>query len=225
MKSRLYYGAAFVLLFCSVVLFTGCSGGGSSAQSEVISSPESAVVKILDSWRATSDMNFGYDDSGKILAQEETGNETSGYIEFKDLSGEVWRFTVLKVEYESEDIARVFTSYYYSGSPQFGGLDIVFRMVKDQDTWFLDGLEITEIPAVVVTGTGINGAITDKVSGEPVSGARVELYSSTDDQLVGYAVTDSGGYYEIMDISAGTYYLVVSRDGYAPYTISGIQVS
>ena len=225
MKSRFYLHTALVLLLFSIILFTGCSGGGSPASTEIVSSPESAVVKILDNWRATSGMNFGYDDSGEILAQEETSGETRGYIEFKDLSGEVWIFTILNIEYENTDLAKVYTSYYYSGSPQFGGLEIVFRMVREQGVWYLDGLEIVEIPAVVVTGTGINGAITDKVTGEPVSGARVELYSAEDDQLAGYAVTDSGGYYEIMDLSAGTYYLVVSREGYAPYTISGIQVS
>jgi uncharacterized surface anchored protein len=67
--------------------------------------------------------------------------------------------------------------------------------------------------------------ITDKVTGLPVSSARVEIYSASDNLLAGYSVTDENGFYEILELAPGNYYLIVSRDGYAPYTISGIQVS
>ncbi len=205
------------------ILFTGCSGGGSSAPSaSVDTTPEAAVVGIFNNLKAGS--IFRYDQLGKVSAQESTSESSeSGYISFRDLSGEVWLFKVLKIEYSSASNASVFTSYYNSGAPQFGGLNIVFKMVKDDGLWYLEGMEITEIPAVVVVGTGINGAITDEVTGLPVSAARVEAYDSAN-QLVGYAVTDSSGYYEIMDLSPGSYYLVVSRAGYAPYTINGILV-
>lgn len=205
------------------MLLIGCSGGSSSPSAAVDTTPEAAVVDIFNNVKAAS--IFRYDQLGKVTAQESTSESSeSGYISFRDLSGETWLFKVLRIEYVTDSNASVFTSYYNSGSPQFGGLDIVFKMIKDQGVWYLEGMEITEIPAVVVVGTGINGAITDEVTGLPVSGARVEAYDSAN-QYVGYAVTDSSGYYEIMNLSPGSYYLVVSRAGYAPYTISGIQVS
>lgn len=211
----------FVLILLPALLLTGCSGGSSAPATSADTTPEAAVVDIFNNLKAAS--LFRYDSQGKVLAQESTSGE-SGYISFRDLSGETWLLKIVKIEYSSDTIAQVYTSYYYSGAPQFGGLNIVFNMVKDENVWFLEGMNITEMPAVVVVGTGINGAITDQVTRLPVSGARVEAYDSSN-QLVGYAVTDSSGYYEIMNLSPGTYYLVVSREGYAPYTISGIQVS
>jgi uncharacterized surface anchored protein len=225
MTGKFCTAAALLLLLLPVMLFTGCAGGSGQAP-YVNETPEEAVMKILDSWRSSESMNFAYDSSGKIVAQEVISSEVvSGTIEFKDLSGEVWIFNLEKIEYETSVIARIYTNYYYSGAPQFGGLKVVFKMVKDQGIWFLDGLEVTEVPAVVVTGTGVNGVITDKVTGLPVSSARVEIYSASDNLLAGYSVTDENGFYEILELAPGNYYLIVSRDGYAPYTISGIQVS
>lgn len=211
----------FVLILLPALLLTGCSGGSSAPAASVDTTPEAAVVDIFNNLKAAS--LFRYDSQGKVLAQETTSSE-SGYISFRDLSGETWLLKIVEIVYSSDTSAKVYTSYYYSGAPQFGGLNIVFNMVKDENVWFLESMNITEMPAVVVVGTGINGAITDQVTRLPVSGARVEAYDSSN-QLVGYAVTDSSGYYEIMNLSPGSYYLVVSRDGYAPYTISGIQVS
>lgn len=201
----------------------GCSGSGGSSSpggETLDSTPEAAVKELFNSWKTSN--SFRYDSQGKILAQE-SSTGTVGYITFKDLKGTEWLFLVDKVEYLSDSLATVYTSYYYSGSPQFGGLKVNFHMVKDQGLWFLESMEVIEVPAVVVTGTGINGVITDKVTNLPVSGARVEAYNSSN-QLVGYSVTDSSGYYEVKDLLPGTYYLVVSRAGYAPYTISGVVV-
>lgn len=227
MVRRYFFGAVFTLLLLPVILMVGCmGGGGQTAAPYEISSPEGAVADIFNQWRASSTMAFGYNSSGKIVAQETTGSsETIGFIDFKDLSGTVWKLGIEKVEYESANRAEVYTHYYNSGAPQFGGTRIIFKMVKVDDTWFLDGLIVTEIPAVVVTATGINGALTDKVTNLPLAGVRVEVYESSSNLLAGYAVTDAGGYYEVFDLNPGNYYMVVSRDGYAPYTISGIQVN
>lgn len=221
--------AAFrlVLVYCLIplVFLLGCSGGGSSPANLVEPTPEAAVAELFNNVKATK--LFRYDSQGQVLAQEttssETGSSDSGYLSFRGLDGETWTFKIIRVEYLTDSNASVYTSYYYSSSPQFGGLNIVFKMIKDQGLWFLEGMEITDLPAVVVDGTGINGAITDGVTRLPVSQARVEAYNSAN-ELVGFAVTDANGYYEILELSPGTYYLVVSREGYAPYTISGIQV-
>ena len=214
----------FSLLLLPVIFMSGCSGSGSSAtvgSAVSDSSPEAAATEIFRNLLSSSYFRVGND--GRILAQE-TSSGSTGYITFKDMSGETWQFLVEKVEYLSEVNAAIHTSYYYSGAPQYGGVKVIFNMVKDQNVWYLDTMSIVEVPVVVVAGTGIKGVITDKVTNQAVSAARVEAYNSSS-LLAGYAVTDSGGYYEITGLTPGTYYLVISRDGYAPYTISGIQVN
>jgi hypothetical protein len=97
-------------------------------------------------------------------------------------------------------------------------------MLQDAGTWYLEGLQITELPSVVVEQYGIKGIITDKITGTAVPGVRVEAYNAVTNAIAGYAVTDSVGFYQILELSPATYYLVVNRDGYEPYTISGITV-
>ncbi|GAB4274401.1 MAG: hypothetical protein Kow0029_14720 [Candidatus Rifleibacteriota bacterium] len=222
-RLRLGKTALLLLLTPFVTILCGCvAGGGQSTASDYVNGPEAAVQDLFGQMRASSELAFRYDPSGEIKAQEAAN--TIGYMKFRDMDGIEWVFGIEQVEYEDDNAAEVYTHYYKSGSPQFGGLRIVFQMAKEAGDWFLVGLKVTEIPAVVVVGTGINGAITDKVTGAPVSGARIELYRSSDNQLVAYTVSDSGGYYEFLNLSAGTYYLVIGRDGYSPYTISGVQV-
>jgi hypothetical protein len=213
-----------IFWFAPVLIFSGCSGGGSTAPSEVSSKPEEAVMQILDQWRVSESPMFRFTESGTIQTSD-TQESERGFITFKDLSGETWQLLFEKVEYVSSSEALVYTGYYSSGAPQFGGLKIIFRMIKDVDVWMLDGLEVIEIPAVVITETGINGVVTDKVTGLPVSNVAVEAYNVADDHLVGYDVSDSGGYYEILNISSGEYYLVFTREGYESWTVSGIQVN
>ncbi|MEW6712638.1 MAG: hypothetical protein AB1403_22660, partial [Candidatus Riflebacteria bacterium] len=150
---------SFVLIFALLLLpiVFGCSGGGGSSSpggETLDSTPDAAVKELFSSWKTSN--SFRYDSQGKILAQE-SSTGTVGYITFKDLQGTEWLFLVDKVEYQSDSLAMVYTSYYYSGSPQFGGLKVNFHMMKDQGTWFLESMEVIEVPAVVVTGTGING--------------------------------------------------------------------
>lgn len=216
---------SLALFFFFLLALTGCSGGGGEAGpvAPATATPEAAVAGLFNDW--CQSQVFRFDTAqGKIVAQESTAGE-NGYISFRDMSGTTWQFKIDKVEYFSANSAAVHTSYYYSGAPQFGGLKVSFMMVKDSGNWYLNNLVITQVPAVVVVGTGINGVVTDKVSGLAVSGARVEIYNASAATLAGYAVTDSSGYYEINELSPGSYYVVISRDGFAPYTISGIQVS
>jgi hypothetical protein len=215
---------SLALFFFFLLALTGCGGGGGAGPvTPETSTPEAVVAELFNSWRQSQVFRFDAA-QGKIVAQESTASE-SRYISFRDMSGTTWQFKIDKVEYFSANSAAVHTSYYYSGAPQFGGLKVSFMMIKDSGAWFLNSLVITQVPAVVVVGTGINGIITDKVSGLPVSGARVEIYNASEATLAGFAVSDSSGYYEINELLPGSYYVVISRDGFAPYTISGIQVS
>ncbi len=217
---------AVVLLFCMTLFITGCGGGGGSASPVATmtdaSSPEAAVERIFASWRADSGPVFNIDAAGKIAAQTTT-SETR-YIRMRDLSGNTWNLTFTGVEYISSILARVNTRYYYGGNLAFGGMTISFLMGKDSGVWYLEGIQVTELPAVVVEQFGIKGVLTDKITGIPVSGARVEAYNQTTGVIAGYSITDVTGFYGILDLPPATYYLVINRSGYEPYTISDIIV-
>lgn len=216
----------FIMLMLIGVAFylVGCSGGGSSPGSAVqAETPEVAVSRIFDNWRAGSAPVFAIGGDGSITAQ--TSTSTDRYILFRDLSGKEWQLKFLDVVYTSDSAATVNTQYTSDLNSTIGGLKIGFNMIKDSGLWSLAGLTITELPVVVVEQHGIKGIISDKVTGLPVSGARVEAYNATTGVIAGYTVTDSTGFYQILELPAATYYLVINRSGYEPYTITGIVVN
>ena len=64
------------------------------------------------------------------------------------------------------------------------------------------------------TAPSLSGHVRD-ASGNPVFGAYIQLYNA------GYSATtssDVNGYYEFDSVPAGTYYLVVQRDGFTLFT-------
>lgn len=211
-------------LLCVVVSLVGCMGGGSQSPSMTEpETPEKAVGEIFSSWRAGNGPVFAVSSTGSITAQT-TASETR-FIRFRDFSGELWELMFSGVEYVSADYARVNTHYYYSGNPQYGGLKVVFLMVRDNGAWFLNGLEIVELPAVVVIpGTGIKGYLTDEISKAPIQGAVVEAFNQATSVSYGSDGTDTSGYYEISPLPAGTYYLVINREGYEPRIIRDVVV-
>ena len=224
MKQR--FLLAVMLVFCMTFFLVGCGGGGGSASPVATmtdpASPEAAVERIFAGWRADSGPIFNIAADGKIIAQT-TASETR-FIRMRDLSGNTWNLTFTGVEYISSILARVNTRYYYGDDAAFGGITISFTMGKDSGVWYLEGIQVTELPAVVVEQFGIKGILTDKISGIPVSGARVEAYNQATGAIAGYSITDVTGFYGILDLPPATYYLVVNRTGYEPYTISGIIV-
>lgn len=217
--------SAFLLISLVLLTITGCLSSGSQTVANVQSeSPEAAVGELLSSWRQQSGPVFVVSPSGTIVPSESASIDGVSYIRFKDLSGNVWSLALGEITYQSVDFATV-NVYYYSISAEHGGLKIVFKMVRDQGQWLLDDFIVTALPAVVVTGTGVKGVISDSATSLPVVGARVEAYLQGTSSIVGAAVTAENGFYSIVDLSPGSYYLVVARDGYEPYTISGIVVN
>jgi len=204
-----------------VSVFTGCLNSGSQTSSSISpETPEKEVAKILQSWQQSSPF-FVPTSKGALMASEET---SGNFIRFKDLSGEVWTLKIEEVMYVTEGSAIV-TTYYYSINAEQGNLKMVFSMIKDQGFWYVDDITIEALPVVVVTGTGIKGVISDNANNAPVEGALVEAFEQATGVLVGSAVTGVDGFYSITDLNPGNYYIVVARDGYSPYTISGIVVN
>ncbi len=206
----------------SLILFAGCFGGSQSASQLTDDSPHAAVNEILRNWREAEGPVFSVAPSGAIACAD-TAPENDGYIRFRDLSGKYWNLLLGQVNYLTDNKADV-DAYYYSISAEYGGLKIVFHMIKDQGKWFLDDIDVVALPAVIVSGTGVKGIISDQITALPVSGARVEIYLAATGALAGATVTAENGFYSITGLAAGNYYLVVARDGYESYTINGIVV-
>lgn len=213
--------AALLTMLAFVLCFTGCLNSGSQTSSSVSpESPEKEVARILGSWQQNPPV-FSVSEKGSVLASEES---SENFIRFKDLSGEVWTLKISEILYVNDGMALV-TTLYYSVNADQGNLKIVFTMIKDQGFWYVDNISVEALPVVVVSGTGIKGVISDATNNAPVEGVLVEAYEQTSNTFAGSSVTGSDGFYSINDLSPGTYYIVVARDGYAPYTISGIVVN
>ncbi|HAE38733.1 MAG TPA: hypothetical protein DCG57_08855 [Candidatus Riflebacteria bacterium] len=211
-----------ILVLFALTALCGCSGGGSSVGSGVnISTPESSVYELLESWQATQTSGVSLE-GGQSLIQQTTASATR-YIRFKDLAGEEWLLQFNNVVYLSSSIAQVHTSYQ-SLDANRGGLKLLFTMINDQGLWYLENIEVTEVPIVVVTGTGVKGVISDETTNLPVSGVLVEIYNQSTGTIAGKATTDATGFYSILELVPGTYYMVIERDGFAAKTISGIIV-
>ncbi|KAF1082081.1 MAG: hypothetical protein GQF41_1721 [Candidatus Rifleibacterium amylolyticum] len=209
-----------ILMFFALTAMVGCSGGGSSSGAGVnTSTPESAVYELLAAWQS-SQAGLVSSETGEALVEQETTGE-GNYIYFKDMSGEEWPLQIDEIQYLSSSNARVYTSYL-STNPTRGSLKLIFTMFKDVTAWYLDDIEITELPIVVVTETGVKGVISDETSGLPVSGALIEIYDQATGTFAGSTTTDETGFYSFTNMIPGTYYMVIERDGYDPKTISGI---
>ena len=219
-----------LLVLCLLTMFIvqGCGSGGSSSNVAELMSPEEAVRNIFASWKLSdtagvSVASNGNKEIGYLRTETETGS-ASGTIKFKDMEGETWILQVDKVEYLTEDQAYIHTSYFYQ-TLSSGGLKVSFLMEKDNGAWFLADISIVELPTVVPTSSGIQGYVTDKSTGNPVADAQVEAFNSTTGELAGNTSTGSTGFYQILELAPGTYHIVIGRDGFEPYTISGIVVN
>ena len=208
-----------ILIILAMTAMAGCSGGGSSTGSVVsTSTPESAVYEILAAWQKSQTSVVSSANEGTLVEQETTDES---YIRFRDMSGEEWLLRIDEIIYLSPSNALVHTSYHSSYASR-GSLRLVFAMYKETTGWYLNDIEITEVPVVVVTETGVSGIVTDSVSGLPVSAALVELYDQTTGAFISGISTNEAGFYSFTDLVPGSYYMVIDRAGYEPQTISEI---
>lgn len=217
------------LLLVLVIACAGCSGGGSSSGSTVFrpedssleTPPEEALASMLQSWKDGGGPEVLL--SCDIQAQVATGTATStpslGRIRFKDLSGQEWAFQIIKVNRRSAGTAEIKAKYAFNRI-QDGEILITFYMIKIEGEWILDNIVVEQLPWVLVSGRAIQGYVRDSLTGAPISGALVYL-SGTSYQ----SATDAAGVYSFKDIPAGTYTIVVVRDGYVLKTIPGVLVS
>jgi hypothetical protein len=76
------------------------------------------------------------------------------------------------------------------------------------------------LPAMAVNAAKVGGIVTDRASGDPVSGARVIIASLNGNATRDTATTDGKGAYSFDNVATGFKTLVASKDGYQPNTVN-----
>jgi hypothetical protein len=84
---------------------------------------------------------------------------------------------------------------------------------QDPDVWFDKNLFV-----VATTGT-LQGTVTDASTSAPISGALVDAGGGFDD------TTDAAGFYQILNVTAGSYNVTASASGYNSSTVNGVVVN
>ena len=136
------------MLLSALFMIVGCGGGGGQSvlQQE---SPESAVMRISNNWRASTDSPAVVVDANNRFIRQATDQDSSSsssssssgkVIYLKDLAGgEPYKLEVVGVE-RVEDKATVDCRFYYES----GALYIKFYLVFDEEKWWLEDVSITE---------------------------------------------------------------------------------
>ncbi|MBF0502999.1 MAG: carboxypeptidase regulatory-like domain-containing protein [Candidatus Riflebacteria bacterium] len=209
----------------SLTLLAGCggSGGGTSTVGPGVNndSPVSALKAQLAVWAKTSSPSLNLSSQ-----KAQTASSTSlGTVTFRDLSGVSWIFNVLSVTYATTDQADILVEYFQTSGAK---IDIDFMMSRTNEGWIISDINVTGIPDIIVitntfTGNVMKGTVTEKGTGVPISGALVALISATG--VTTNTSSDASGYYEFTGVPAGTYTLVISRDGYVIETKTGIIIT
>ena len=67
------------------------------------------------------------------------------------------------------------------------------------------------------TFTKITGQVTDSLENKPYDGALISLFNAADSSLVKTTITELNGTFELADIVPGTYFLLVTAEGFPNY--------
>ena len=216
----------FGLMLLSVVMIAGCGSGGS--QSVLTQeSPESAVMRISDSWRVSATSPSVVVDSNNRFIRQASAQETDSentsdsgkkVIYLKDLSGgsDSYKLEVVNVE-RTDNTAAVTCNFYY----EKGTLIVVFKLVFEDGKWWLDDVEITDeafedgeaaylVEHYLYSGDTLDKVVSDDMIIDKV-GAKVEAKSRSDFDNYLFISTDT------RNIATGT--VLASDDSAYPLTL------
>ncbi len=197
-----------MLLTCMFAL-TGCLGKGGTSTAASTNTPEEAVRGLVAEWTG----------SAHPLVAQTTGMQT---ITFRDINRtNSWTFDVTGIEYPVTGLARVYTRYQF-GDVAATTVNVMFELSLYEGRWVFDNFTIETLPSFVITGMGIQGYIRDAQSDLPVQNAAAALYQG--DVRVAETLTDANGYYYLEAPAAGTYTLVVAKDGFEFLTVPNVTI-
>ncbi len=218
------------LLFCLTLLsvlfmILGCGSGGSQSvlQQE---SPEAAVMRISNDWRASTESPAVIVDASNRFIRQATVQETetnsssnlSGKVIYlQDLiSSETYKLEVVDVE-RVNDRAAVTCNFYYEN----GTLNIVFKLEFEEGKWWLDDVEITDkafekgeaaylVEHYLYSGDHLDKIVRDDLIVDKID-AKVEAISRNDFDNYLFISTDT------RNIATGT--VLASDDSAYPLTL------
>jgi ferric enterobactin receptor len=73
--------------------------------------------------------------------------------------------------------------------------------------------------------TIITGSVIDSVTGKPIDYATISLFFHNNDKAVNGTTTDSTGAFELQNVEAGNYKIIIEFIGYKPYTIKSLDIT
>jgi hypothetical protein len=79
-------------------------------------------------------------------------------------------------------------------------------------------------PVVAQWTAAVSGSVVDMRTMQPVSGAKVSIYTMGGTHELGRAVTDDRGDFSISGLRGGDYWLLFQKDGYQRSAIGGIDL-
>ncbi len=82
----------------------------------------------------------------------------------------------------------------------------------------------TPVTFSTVPGVSLNGTVSDGHSGQPLNGAVVKIYRTSDGHLLEEAATDASGKFQAAGLAPGTYDVVAVQDGYTQQLFPGTSV-
>jgi putative cell wall-binding protein len=197
----------------------------------------SAILNSL-SYDATKGNSYQKEGNSKTIFSKSQSlcthaGETTGYITdqgdtalgevkikaIKDGKQSDTTYTALDGQYELSLEEGIYSLIFSKSGYQQETIDNV--KVKEGESSVLPSVHLTKLSDV---GAGnVKGVISDSLSGELISGAKLNLrkgYQVKTGPVIDSQVTDENGNYEWRDLSAGLYTIEVSKEGYIPYTFN-----
>lgn len=104
-------------------------------------------------------------------------------------------------------------------SPGYQFIYTTFNVPSGTDYQFLGEFNMTRLSEQTPR---IGGYVKDKETDQYLSGVTVTAYDENRTQIVGTAVTDNNGSYEVAIEKLGTYDLVFNKDGYSEYVLDNV---
>lgn len=105
-------------------------------------------------------------------------------------------------------------------SPGYQFIYTTFNVPSGTDYQFLGEFNMTRLSEQTPR---IGGYVKDKETDQYLSGVTVTAYDENRTQIVGTAVTDNNGSYEVAIEKFGTYDLVFNKDGYSEYVLDNVR--
>ncbi len=226
----------FGLMILSALMMVGC---GSKEQSVIRQdSPETAVIRLSESWRTSgnspairvdSNNNFVRQATADDDEQTTTSDTSTSKITLTDFSGNSYDLLIVDKEVEG-NVASITTNFVY----ETGYLVIVFNLIFDDGKWWIEDVSVTDnngsspTPIPTTDDYNISGYIRYKDTNNKdvfVHAATVQAFLINEEdgsyEFAGSTITDKSGYYKI-DLNKtgeGKYMIEVAKEGMESQTI------